>query len=972
MARGAAFIPLRLFDLALEVSKLTDLVIHSTQEGMPDDERREWYQTRYWPEAWRIIKRVESLLPKPDDIDLSQADETVRTVLKKLSSRIDEFHNHYPLGKPETECEIDFADKCFLWVIRPELWQCVPAEEWAAFQLPKMHKRVMELSIDERELIQNALTDDRRNRVLQEKLELYRQGKWEGFLPVFDGKTWPLVESLSRGGDFKQTFTDAQKEFHSALIVAEKFVVRFSVQKPTAAPRLPDVRAIIATLDRLCLEYENLLGTAQKLAKEGSDLLYGEEYAATQCDFGELGDSVGIVAEMLKAANAQPTVATMPQVALSPDGVSIQLFREALTELNAVIDHHRHRKQLQESPRLEAIPEVQSAAKHFVRCGHRIAGFTENLRKGAEYLTTATANGTEYDRARHSLVVELAASRSDIGDGGELLRQLLHINYAHPQNMSELNRCVELLAQCKNLIPLDSPIRSLIQSWESAALEVRGYSRLYATDGCRYLYEMDSPAEISRLFDRIESQLLDDIQHAAKKLAESVDVQLPASLSVSAGRADTSQQNVGRSLSDNPKVSELMLCLWNVPDREIGLPIAELPEHLQNEALMAACDVDELIEFGRRNHVFIEGGVHRRLSVETGWEFADLSKPGRKLASSLLREALNDDVSPEIRYHIRLTRKGAALAGKLLLDQDDTIQSAVTERPTTDSVVQSDADGPDQKSEFRQWGESIIRTARRERCIVALLASELWRDLRPNLLNGLLDQVSIDEILATGECKHGRDFPKDFLPAELEARKRLKELVPYIAGLGHVLADEDWKTIALQQGLFFDHDAPLDFDFFYRLRACLSAKVKSESPSANDTLKVSPPETPAGVSDSQQRGKRVKSKRSTQKGDGIAKCIAALTKWHRYADGSCMNTEPISVSNLYRQAEVGSKATASRFFNAKFGGPEKKDGHRKYKIVCRDASRLAESLRVLTGDFSPDELYGRRPPGEDHRDGRDE
>jgi hypothetical protein len=104
-----------------------------------------------------------------------------------------------------------------------------------------------------------------------------------------------------------------------------------------------------------------------------------------------------------------------------------------------------------------------------------------------------------------------------------------------------------------------------------------------------------------------------------------------------------------------------------------------------------------------------------------------------------------------------------------------------------------------------------------------------------------------------------------------------------------------------------------------------------------------------------------KAKRSTERGESQAKLIAALTKHHRYADGGCLNLEPIGNNELARVVGV-SPSTASTFFNSEF------EGHAKYREVCRDAGRLADSLKALNGEFSPHDLYGRRPAGEDDRD----
>jgi hypothetical protein len=102
-------------------------------------------------------------------------------------------------------------------------------------------------------------------------------------------------------------------------------------------------------------------------------------------------------------------------------------------------------------------------------------------------------------------------------------------------------------------------------------------------------------------------------------------------------------------------------------------------------------------------------------------------------------------------------------------------------------------------------------------------------------------------------------------------------------------------------------------------------------------------------------------KRSTERGEGRAKLIAALTKHHKYADGGCLNLEPIGNNALAKLAGV-SRSTASMFFRVEF------EEHAKYKALCRDLSLLVAALKLLNNEFSPHDLYGRRPPAEDDRD----
>jgi hypothetical protein len=98
----------------------------------------------------------------------------------------------------------------------------------------------------------------------------------------------------------------------------------------------------------------------------------------------------------------------------------------------------------------------------------------------------------------------------------------------------------------------------------------------------------------------------------------------------------------------------------------------------------------------------------------------------------------------------------------------------------------------------------------------------------------------------------------------------------------------------------------------------------------------------------------VNPKRSTVGGEARAKLIAALTKHHNYADGSCLNSEPIGVRKLAELAEV-SASSASEFLKKEFAG------YQKYCQRCRDTRRLSFDLKVLNGEFSPHQLYGSSP-----------
>jgi len=144
-----------------------------------------------------------------------------------------------------------------------------------------------------------------------------------------------------------------------------------------------------------------------------------------------------------------------------------------------------------------------------------------------------------------------------------------------------------------------------------------------------------------------------------------------------------------------------------------------------------------------------------------------------------------------------------------------------------------------------------------------------------------------------------------------------------------------------------------------RLLAKIRAQVDapgnhSMATSAKEHPEMGPDKPPAAMPP-------VRPKRSTERGEGRVKLIAALTKFHKYADGSCLNLEPIGNNELAKAAHV-SPSTASAFFNDKFGG------HTKYKAICRDPGALAVVLKLLNNEFAPHHLYGYlQPPSEGDR-----
>jgi hypothetical protein len=119
-----------------------------------------------------------------------------------------------------------------------------------------------------------------------------------------------------------------------------------------------------------------------------------------------------------------------------------------------------------------------------------------------------------------------------------------------------------------------------------------------------------------------------------------------------------------------------------------------------------------------------------------------------------------------------------------------------------------------------------------------------------------------------------------------------------------------------------------------------------------------------------RRGKGRRREKDGQMGPTRVKIIAALTKHHQYANGSCLNTEPIGVNKLARLANVA-PSSVTAFFKKEFGrekepgGDEKTDGHRRYQILCcRNAADLVAALKLLNGEYSPRLLFRRAPAGE--------
>ena len=155
--------------------------------------------------------------------------------------------------------------------------------------------------------------------------------------------------------------------------------------------------------------------------------------------------------------------------------------------------------------------------------------------------------------------------------------------------------------------------------------------------------------------------------------------------------------------------------------------------------------------------------------------------------------------------------------------------------------------------------------------------------------------------------------------------------------------------------------------------ASASQSLDAVSGGAGDTAK--PSEAGGGGEESvSNTAAAEKPKNRTARGGAETKLIGALTKHHQYAEGGCMNWDPIGSNILAEKAEVG-QGSANRFFNKWFGSAKKaKDGYQNYRIACNDKGKLIAILKTMNGDMRPGEvLFGRKVPDEaenpDHQGG---
>jgi hypothetical protein len=146
-------------------------------------------------------------------------------------------------------------------------------------------------------------------------------------------------------------------------------------------------------------------------------------------------------------------------------------------------------------------------------------------------------------------------------------------------------------------------------------------------------------------------------------------------------------------------------------------------------------------------------------------------------------------------------------------------------------------------------------------------------------------------------------------------------------------------------------------DELYALRKVrLGDEIEADAVSSRDS-----PTRPATAGPTGNVPPPPKAKRSTERGEGRAKLISALTNHHKYDNGGCLNLAPVGNNQLARLAGVV-KRTASAFFEREF------KGHANYRALCNDAHRLVAALKALNGEFRPHHFCDARTPDESEKE----
>ncbi len=249
---------------------------------------------------------------------------------------------------------------------------------------------------------------------------------------------------------------------------------------------------------------------------------------------------------------------------------------------------------------------------------------------------------------------------------------------------------------------------------------------------------------------------------------------------------------------------------------------------------------------------------------------------------------------------------------------------------------------------------SVGQGDRAGRMVVVTTAGDLWKAYA----EGMLPCFQSSGI----SLRSGGNTPiitctDDAAEARRTALDRAQALLTVEGGDKTAAMEKLIARVQLQAGMDKAHAINLPLaEFVAVLTAQKPRSFAYGGPLANVPPKDSPGEpTPA-----------TNGKRSTERGEGRAKLIAALTMHHKYADGGCLNLEPIGNNELARLAGV-SESTASAFFNKEFNGGTS-GGYGKYRAVCSDATPLVAAMKLLNQEYSPYHLFGAKPANESERD----
>ncbi|QDS86100.1 hypothetical protein EC9_02580 [Rosistilla ulvae] len=202
------------------------------------------------------------------------------------------------------------------------------------------------------------------------------------------------------------------------------------------------------------------------------------------------------------------------------------------------------------------------------------------------------------------------------------------------------------------------------------------------------------------------------------------------------------------------------------------------------------------------------------------------------------------------------------------------------------------------------------------------LMMPLWRELRIEQPGLWVDRGS-DYGQAT-PCKlfHVRDpdledYPSTMLEHE-EGEKR------YVATVGDV-------AIMLPEILTWEKWLEQKFD------------LKSIPIALGRSLNARPIAENEALANAKSRPRKDSKKRPESTGDTFEAWKAYLLVHHKY--GSDLNQTPATPTSI-QNAEICSKAQASRHFKTKWGG------HKQYVRYCADIKRLGVELKLLAGDMS--------------------